>query len=86
MVINYDTCGIGYLELYHALGSVVNKDPEVEGNWHKNRKAIEQDFSRDNYASALTITARLEMVSPNLVIHIESPYKLDEKHYPTHSQ
>jgi hypothetical protein len=40
--------------------AVVNKDPEVEGNWHKNRKAIEQDFSRDNYASALTITARLD--------------------------
>ncbi len=62
--------------------AINNKDPEVEGNWHKNRKAIEQDFSRDNYASALTVTARLETTSPNLVIYIQSPYKLDAKALP----
>lgn len=59
--------------------AIHNKDPEVEGDWHKNRKAIEQDFSRDNYASALTITATLTINAKNFVIHINSPYDLDKE-------
>lgn len=66
--------------------AINNKDPEVEGDWHKNRKAIEQDFSRDNYASALSINADLS-ISPNtLTLQLNSPYQLDNQARPSSLQ
>lgn len=58
--------------------AINNKDPEVEGDWHKNRKAIEQDFSRNNYASALTISASLSITGQQLTLRVDSPYDLDK--------
>lgn len=59
-----------------------NKDAEVEGDWRKNKKAIQENFNRENYASALSITALLTINNNQLTVKISSPYPLDKDALP----
>lgn len=60
-----------------------NKDPEVEGDWHKNKKAIQENFDREHYASALSIQAQLNTQNQLLMVKIVSPYALDKDALPS---
>ncbi len=62
--------------------ALTNKDSEVEGDWHKNKKAIQENFNRENYASALSINAVLSMNGNTLLVKISSPYPLDKDALP----
>ena len=59
-----------------------NKDSEVEGDWRKNKKAIQENFNRENYASALSINALLSVNGNQLTVKISSPYPLDKDALP----
>lgn len=62
--------------------AITHKDAEVEGDWHKSRKAVKEDVSRDHYASALTITAQLNLTGQVLSVIVTSPYDLDKQARP----
>ncbi|PTQ88500.1 FixH family protein [Agitococcus lubricus] len=58
------------------------KDSEVQDDWYTKGKAINQDFARDDYATALSINGVLTMSPQQIVLQIQSPYNLDEKALP----
>jgi hypothetical protein len=62
--------------------AINHKDSEVEGDWRKNKKAIQENFHRETYASALSIHALLSINNNQLSIKISSPYPLDKEALP----
>lgn len=62
--------------------AVANKDSEVHGDWYKDGKAINQDFARDDYASALTINAQLDFTGSQLHVTVSSRHPLAEDGLP----
>jgi hypothetical protein len=62
--------------------AITYKDAEVQDDWYKQGKAVAQDFARDEYASALTITADIALMDKQVRINVQSKYKLDDKALP----
>ena len=54
--------------------AVTNKDPEVQDDWYKDKKAVRQDFARDEYASALSIQAQYVHTGKAVKFVINSNY------------
>ncbi|HEX5277106.1 MAG TPA: FixH family protein [Fluviicoccus sp.] len=63
------TVGLSFSMLYVA---VENKDSEVKDDWYKDKKAIRQDFSRDNLATALGINAVITVSGQNFAVKLQS--------------
>lgn len=57
--------------------AITHKDSEVEGDWRKNKKAVQENFHRETYASALSISALMTINNQQISIKISSPYTLD---------
>ena len=70
---------LSFSMLYVAMS---NKDSEVTDDWYTKGKAVNQDFARDNYASALTISADLTLTSQQATVRVNSSYALDDKALP----
>ncbi len=62
--------------------AISNKDAEVQDDWYKKGKAVAQDFARDDYATALTITGDLTLTDKKAQINVQSKYNLDDKARP----
>jgi hypothetical protein len=62
--------------------AVTNKDPEVQDDWYKDKKAVRQDFARDEYASALSIQAQYSHTGKAVKFVINSTYNLDSNALP----
>lgn len=62
--------------------AVTNKDPEVQDDWYKDKKAVRQDFARDEYASALSIQAQYAHTGKAVKFVINSSYNLDSNALP----
>lgn len=62
--------------------AIKNKDSEVTDDWYTKGKAVSQDFHRDNYATALTISADLSLSDKLAKVVVNSKYKLDDKALP----
>ena len=60
----------------------INKDPEVQDDWYKDKKAVRQDFARDEYASALSIQAQYSHTGKAVKFVINSTYNLDSNALP----
>ena len=70
---------LSFTMLYVA---VVNKDSEVTDDWYRKGKAVNQDFHRDNYATALTISADLTLTPTLAKVVVNSKYTLDANALP----
>ncbi|RZU47202.1 hypothetical protein EV700_1597 [Fluviicoccus keumensis] len=64
------TVGLSFSMLYVA---VQNKDSEVKDDWYSQKKAIRQDFSRDNLATALAISTEITVTGKSLRVQLRSP-------------
>ena len=64
------TVGLSFSMLYVA---VENKDSEVKDDWYKDKKAIRQDFSRDNLATALGINAVISISGQTIAVQVQAP-------------
>lgn len=62
--------------------AITQGDSEVTDDWYRKGKAIRQDLHRDNYASALTISADLSQSGKLVKVAVISQYKLDDKALP----
>ena len=62
--------------------AVTNKDPEVQDDWYKDKKAVRQDFARDEYASALSIQAQYVHTGKAVKFVINSNYDLNSNALP----
>lgn len=62
--------------------AISHKDAEVDDDWYKKGKAVTQDFARDDYASALTLSANFSIEANNAIISMVSPYNLDQNTLP----
>lgn len=65
---------LSFTMLFTAL---THKDSEVEGDWRKNKKAVQENFHRETYASALSIEAIVTINNQQITVQISSPHQLD---------
>ncbi len=79
ILIPFTSICLSFTMLYTA---ITHKDPEVQDDWYKDRKAIRQDFAKDEYASALTIDAQISQTGQHLNVVIHSNYNLDNEALP----
>ncbi len=79
ILIPFTSVCLSFTMLYTA---ITNKDPEVQDDWYKDKKAIRQDFAKDEYASALSIEAQITQTGQHLKVVINSKYNLDNNALP----
>ena len=79
ILIPFTSVCLSFTMLYTA---ITNKDPEVQDDWYKDRKAIRQDFAKDEYASALSIDAQITQTEQHFKVIINSNYNLDNNALP----
>lgn len=70
---------LSFTMLFTAL---THKDSEVEGDWRKNKKAVQENFHRETYASALSIDAIVTINNQQITVQISSPHNLDTEALP----
>lgn len=70
---------LSFTMLYVA---VVNKDSEVKDDWYKDKKAVTQDFHRDNTATLLELKAAVSFRDNGIVATLSSPGMLPDQATP----
>lgn len=58
--------------------AVVNKDPDVRDDWYKDKKAINQNLSRDNLAIALKLQGEVSFKEQEVEVTVSSLGALPE--------
>lgn len=62
--------------------AIHNKDSEVRDDWYRDGKAINQEFARDDYATALTMNARLSFTPTEVTVRIGGRYAIPAEALP----
>ncbi len=58
--------------------AVVNKDPDVRDDWYKDKKAINQNLSRDNLAIALKLQGEVSFAGQEVGVTVSSQGSLPD--------
>lgn len=75
IIVPVFSVALSFWLLYTA---IVNKDPDVRDDWYKDKRAINQDLSRDSLAMSLNLQADLTSQGQTVNIAITSPGPLPE--------